>query len=170
MSSTYRPTEFGSTNEEIQQGWAHANETREERLKEWRGNLSLEERLAQLEEMVFTEDDRLYNVVLPEYDELINRANRTSCDTGNRVVEQCNETTQEVRKAKRELEKSIQEALTKTVNELIASSNADVVVNALREALKSTVLITRQASRGELANVGVLVTRPATQAELRTQS
>ena len=31
-------------------------------------------------------------------------------------------------------------------------------------------VFTRQASRGELANIGVLVTRPATQAELREQS
>ncbi len=71
---------------------------------------------------------------------------------------------------KRDLEKSIQERLSNTVNELVASSNANVVVNALREALKSTVLITRQAGRGELANIGVLVTRSATQAELREQS
>lgn len=103
-------------------------------------------------------------------DEQINRAIRQSYETDNKTQEKCDQTTHEVRKAKSELQKSIQEALTKTVNELIASSNADVVVNALREALKSTVLITRQASRGELANVGVLVTRPATQAELRTQS
>ena len=156
-------------NEELQQAWAKANEKREQRLKDWRGTLSLEERLSQLEEMVITEDERLYTVVLPEYDEQINRAIRQSYETDNKAVEQCHQTTQEVQKAKRELEKSIQEALTKTVKELIASSNADVVVNALREALKSTVLITRQANRGELANVGVLVTRPATQAELRTQ-
>jgi hypothetical protein len=143
------------------------SETRELRLNEWRGSLSFEERLAKLETKVFEEDERLYNIVLPEIDEQINRAIRQSNETHNRAVEQCNETTMEVRTAKQELEKSIQDALTKTVNELIASSNADVVVNALREALKSTVLITRQANRGELANVGVLVTRPATQAELR---
>ena len=155
---------------DIQQAWEHANQTRDERLKDLRGNLSLEERLAQLEEMVIKEHERLWIVELPEYDEQINRAVRQSYDTGHKAHEHYQQSVQEVRDVKRELEKSIQERLSNTVNELVASSNADVVVNALREALKSTVLITRQASRGELANIGVLVTRSATQAELREQS
>src|ERR1700752_939118 len=119
MSDAYRPTEFGSMNEEIQQAWAHTNETRAERLKKWRGNLSLEERLAQLEEMVFTEDDRLYTIVLPEYDEQINRAIRQSYETDNKAHEHYNQSVQEVRDTKRELEKSIQETLANTVKGLI---------------------------------------------------
>ena len=156
--------------EAIQQAWANANENRNQRLKDLRGDLSLEERLSQLEETVITEHDRLWLVELPEYDEQINRAVRQSYDTGHKAHEHYQQSVQEVRDVKRDLEKSIQEKLSRTVNELVASSNADVVVNALRDALKSTVLITRQASRGELANVGVLVTRSATQAELREQS
>src|SRR5882762_3368416 len=155
---------------DIQQAWEHANQTRPERLKDLRHNLSIEERLAQLEETVVREHDRLVLVELPEYDEKINLATTQSYETGRKALEQSYQTTQEVRDVKRELEKSIQERLSNTVNELIASSNADLVVNALREALKSAVLITRQANRGELANVGVLVTRSATQAELREQS
>ena len=158
------------TREAIQQAWEHANQTRDERLKDLRGNLSLEERLSQLEERVITEHERLWIVELPEYDEQINRAVRHSYDTGHKACEHYQQSVQEVRDVKRDIEKSIQERLSSTVNELVASSNAEVVVNALREALKSTVLITRQASRGELANIGVLVTRPATQAELREQS
>ena len=160
---------MSETREAIEQAWENANQTRPERLKDLRHNLLIEERLAQLEETVVREHDRLVLVELPEYDEKINLATTQSHETGRKVLEQSYQTTQEVRDAKRELEKSIQEALANTVKELVASSNAEVVINALREALKSTVLITRQASRGELANVGVLVTRPATQAELREQ-
>src|SRR6266478_6444620 len=98
MSEGYRPTEIEAANEEIQKAWDERNQTREQRLKDWRGTLSLEERLSQLEQMVFTEDDRLYNVVLPEYDEQINRAIRQSYETDNKAVEQCHQTTQEVQK------------------------------------------------------------------------
>ncbi len=157
------------TREAIQQAWEHANQTRDERLKDLRGNLSLEERLTQLEERVITEHDRLWLVELPEYDERISGVVSQSYDTGHKAAEHYQRSVQEVRDTKHELEKSIQGTLAKTVKELVASSNAEVVINALREALKSAVLITRQANRGELANVGVLVTRPATQAELREQ-
>ena len=154
-------------NEQIEKAWAEANANREQRLKDLRGTLTLEERLTQLEEMVVEQNERLVLVDLPEYDELINRAVRNSHDTSSVAEERYHQSVQEVNEVKRELEKSIRETLKKTVDELIASSNADIVVNALREALKSTVLITRQASRGELANVGVLVTRPATRDELK---
>src|SRR6266403_5956608 len=142
---------------DIQQAWEHANQTRDERLKDLRGNLSLEERLAQLEERVITEHDRLWLVELPEYDEQINRAVRQSYDTGHKAHEHYQQSVEEVNDVKRELEKSIRDTLANTVKEPIASSDSNMVANALREALKSTVLITRQAGRGELANVGVLV-------------
>jgi hypothetical protein len=161
---------MSETREAIQQAWEHANQTRAERLKDLRGTLSLEERLAQLEEMVIREHERLWLVELPEYDEQINRAVRQSYDTDHKAHEHYHQSVQEVRDVKRELEKSIRETLANTIKELIASSDSNMVANALREALKSTVLITRQAHRGELANVGVLVTRQATQAELREQS
>jgi hypothetical protein len=152
-------------NELQQQSWSRLNATREERLKDLRGDKSLEERLAQLEESVMTEDDRLYAIVLPEYDDSINRSITQSENTDLKADERYQQSVREVNKVKSELEKSIQETLAKTVNDLIASSSADVVVTALREALKSTVLITRQANRNELATA--LVTRLATPAEAR---
>ncbi len=156
--------------ETTHQAWTEVNQTREQRLKDWRGDLSLEQRLAQLEAKFLEEDDRLYNVVLPEIDEQIDRAIIQSCDTDNKADKRYQQSVREVHDAKTRLEQSIQETLAETIKELLSSSNATVVVNALREALKSTVLITRQANRGELGNVGVLVTRSATQAELRAVS
>src|SRR5229473_8558967 len=84
------------TREAIQRAWEHANQTRDERLKDLRGNLSLEERLAQLEEMVIKEHERLWIVELPEYDEQINRAVRQSYVTGHKAAEHYQQSVQEV--------------------------------------------------------------------------
>jgi hypothetical protein len=57
--------------------------------------------------------------------------------------------------------------LDSTVRDLIRKSDSTVVSNALREALKSLVLVTRPASRDEAQSKDTLVVRPASRAELK---
>jgi NhaP-type Na+/H+ and K+/H+ antiporter len=149
--------------------WQELNQNREQRLAEWRKDKTLEERLTALETKFLEEDDRLYNVVLPEIDEQISRAITESFDSSNKAHEHYNKTVVEVRGAVQEVKSLVQRELKQTIRELVAKSNSAVVVNALVEALKSMVLVTRQATREELKSRDVLVVRHATPAEIREQ-
>jgi hypothetical protein len=76
---------------------------------------------------------------------------------------------QGVRSATHELNLTIQHKLDSTVRDLIRKSDSTVVSNALREALKALVLVTRPASRNEAQSKDTLVVRPASQAELKAK-
>ena len=67
-----------------------------------------------------------------------------------------------------EMRERVGAGLQEAVDTLIARSDSEVVINALREALANTILKTRPASREELkSGDGVLVVRQATAQELR---
>jgi predicted dinucleotide-utilizing enzyme len=103
---------------------------------------------------------------LSELDEQINRTLHEAYAVGDKATQAYSESVDKLS----ELERLIRTCLQATVNELIAKSNSTIVTNALREALKSTILKVRPASREDLkSGDDVLIVRQASPAELRQQ-
>jgi hypothetical protein len=131
--------------------------------------LPTEERLSLLEAEVSNEMDILYNKVLPELDEQISRTLHEAYSIGDRAREHHDASVQEIRTTKHELEQGIRQTLNATVNELIRRSDSSVVAEALHEALRSTILKVRPATREEARSKDTLVVRTASPAEIREQ-
>lgn len=131
--------------------------------------LSLEQKVEALNVKLEDEINRLYNFEFPSIDNEIHRAIQHSYEVGTKAREHYDESVQGVRTATRELNLTIQHKLDSTVQDLIRKSDSVVVSIALREALKSLVLVTRPATRDEAQSKDTLVVRPASQAELRAK-
>ena len=132
--------------------------------------LSLEQKVEALNVKLEDEINRLYNFEFPSIDNEIHRAIQLSDDTSRSARKLYDDSVQGVRSATHELNLTIQHKLDSTVRDLIRKSDSTVVTNALREALKSLVLVTRSASRDEAQSKDTLVVRPASQAELKANS
>jgi hypothetical protein len=107
--------------------------------------------------------------VLPELDEQINRTLHEAYAVGDKAREHHDASVQEIRTTKHALEQSIQQTLDATVNDLIRRSDSSVVAEALHEALRSTILKVRPATREEARSKDTLVVRTASPAEIREQ-
>jgi ethanolamine ammonia-lyase small subunit len=124
----------------------------------------LELRIAGLEKKLADDFSFLVKSFEDDQDALIRRIDlgrRESSESSNQIHDHVNNVDFELRSA-------VGIALDKTIKDLISRSDSAVVIDALKEALKSTILKTRPASREELkSGDGVLVVRQASVAELR---
>lgn len=133
-------------------------------------SMSVEQKVEALDVKITDEITRLYNFELPSIDNEIHKAIQHSYEVGTKARKLYDESVQGVRAATHELSLTIQHKLDSTVQDLIRKSDSVVVSNALREALKSLVLVTRPASRTEAQSKDVLVVRAASQAELKANN
>jgi hypothetical protein len=155
--------------ENLTQQLAEATEREDLRRSQWAA-LTLEQKVEALDVKISDEVSRIYNHEFPGIDEQISRAIRNSHEVGNKAREFYDSSVKDVHDTAFYLKRDIQSVLDRTVQDLIAKSSSAVVAEALREALKSTVLITRPASRAELQNkdASVLVVRTASHQELKS--
>jgi len=147
---------------------AEATEREKFRRDRW-STMSVEEKIEALNVRVEDEVDRLSNHTLPEIDEQINRAIKNSYEVGNQAREAYNASVREIRTTKDAFEQSIQRTLNATVNDLIRRSDSSVVAEALHQALRTTILKVRPATREEARSKDTLVVRTASPAEIREQ-
>lgn len=138
---------------------------------------TLEQRLTALEAKVSEEVDRLYNAEFPSLDEQILKVSRRTNEVEIGARQQYDATLTEARAVLREIQAvahdlkgAIASAIRNTVASLVGKAANDVVVSALKGSLKTTILITRPASREEARDGSALAVRQATAAEIKQQS
>jgi hypothetical protein len=129
---------------------------------------TVEQRLAILEARVDHEDDeinKLYLFVLPELDKEISVIRHD----GYSMADKTRANVKEAQDAVAEVRSTIRAALADTIADLVSKSSSSIVAEALSEALRSIILVTRPASRAEANNPNTLVVRQASAAEIREQ-
>jgi hypothetical protein len=136
---------------------------------------TVEERLDALEARVTDGLNLLHNVSFPELDAEIDKIRQDGYDTISKAREFYDAAVIEINNAAagvRDLVADVRHtkiSLRDTVASLIIRSGPKVLLDALVDALRSTILVTRPASRIEAQRKDTLVVRPATAAEIREQ-